>query len=155
MVNYNRTVDKEGFTTATRKRSRMFEHAPCLIRGYDDKVRVRSYFLSRQGKSIKVERKIIGGSVGRKGSRDIFHLAIWSGIKRQFCWLNFKAETWLSRLLKKLENCGDGKVSKWNYRENEDWMLALRKENEYGEFICLHVSHNKEYPTTLILPRIE
>ncbi|KAI3910898.1 hypothetical protein MKW98_022585 [Papaver atlanticum] len=152
MVNYNKTMDKEGFTTTIRRRSRFVERVPKTIRGYEDKDRIQSDLPSRQGKSIKVERKIIGGSMGKKGSRDIIHLAIWSGIRRQFCWLSFRAGLWLFRLLKKEASCGGGKVLDWNFREHEDWMLAMRKKNENGEFICLQVSHNKEYPSTMYFP---
>ncbi|KAI3895565.1 hypothetical protein MKX03_011774 [Papaver bracteatum] len=152
MVNYSRAVDREGFITATRRRTRIPENVSHSTGGYKDFGSGRSKMQSREGKSIKVERKIIGGSMGKKGLRDIIHLAIWSGIKRRFCWLSFKAGTWLSRLLKKEANGGDGKCLNWNYREGDDWMLATRKENENGEFICLQVSHNKEYPSTLYFP---
>ncbi|KAI3856209.1 hypothetical protein MKX03_027791, partial [Papaver bracteatum] len=90
--------------------------------------------------------------MGKKGIRDIIHVAIWSGNKRRFCWLSFKAGIWLARILKLEANGSDGKSLKWDFREDEDWMLAVREENEFGEFIRLQVSHNKAYPETLFFP---
>ncbi|KAI3880013.1 hypothetical protein MKX03_007941 [Papaver bracteatum] len=125
MVNISRTVDKDGFVTKSRRRSRPSECNP-----------------SNEPRGM-VERKIIGASMGKKGRNDVVHVTIWSGNKRRFCWLNFRGGIWLARLLKREANGGDGRLSKWNFRENEDWML---------DFIRLQVSHNKAYPDTLFFP---
>ncbi|KAI3917636.1 hypothetical protein MKW98_021398 [Papaver atlanticum] len=134
MVTLNRAVDKEGFITATRRRTRSSEYVSHPTRGSKDLGGGGAKVQSREGKSIKAERKIIGG------------------FKRRFCWLSFKDGLWLLRILKNEAKGGDGKMIKWNFRENEDWMLAIRKNNENGEFICFQVSHNKEYPSTLHFP---
>ncbi|KAI3882877.1 hypothetical protein MKX03_001761 [Papaver bracteatum] len=139
MVNYNRHVDQDGFITQSRRRIGQRE---CnSVKTYEDNGRMRSDVKVNDRKNIKVERKIIGASMGKKGIRDIIHVAI--------C---FKAGIWLARILKLEANGGDGKSLKWNFREDEDWMLAVREENEFGEFIRLHVYHNKAYPETLFLP---
>ncbi|KAI3864151.1 hypothetical protein MKW98_031743, partial [Papaver atlanticum] len=147
MVNISRTVDKDGFVTQSRRRSRPSECNPS--NSFVGNGSTRSDVKVRDWKNIKVERKIIGASMGKKGRNDVVHVAIWSGNKRRFCWINFRGGIWLARLLKREANGGDGKLSKWNFRENEDWMLAVREENVYGEFIRLQVSHNKAYPDTL------
>ncbi|KAI3857645.1 hypothetical protein MKW98_028909, partial [Papaver atlanticum] len=67
MVNFIRTVDKDGFTTESRRRSRLAEHVPISIRGVEENSKIRSDSRLNQGKSIKVERKVIGGSMGKKG----------------------------------------------------------------------------------------
>ncbi|KAI3837243.1 hypothetical protein MKX03_004128 [Papaver bracteatum] len=150
MVNINRTTDKDGFVSQTRRRSRSSECKS--LRTYQENGRLRPDVTVRNGKNIKVERKVIGASMGRKGKIDVIHVAIWSGNKRRFCWLSFRAGIWLARILKMEANGGDGKLSKWNFREDEDWMLAVREKNGYGEFIRLQVSHNKTYPDTLFFP---
>ncbi|MCL7037134.1 hypothetical protein MKW94_028534 [Papaver nudicaule] len=142
MVTMKRSVDADGFMTQSRRRSRPIEENSKM--SSDEKLRDRN--------NIKVERKIIGASMGKKGWKDVIHLAIWSGARRRFCWLSFKAGIWLVRILKTQANGGDGKLPKWNFREDEDWMFAIREKNEYGEYIRLQVSHNKTYPDTLFFP---
>ncbi|KAI3839011.1 hypothetical protein MKX03_030415 [Papaver bracteatum] len=152
MVNPERTVDEDGFITVARIRSSKFDNESQIAKDGEVSGGRRSEMILGKGKSIRVERKVIGGSMGKGGSRDVLHLAIWSGFRRRFCWLTFRAAVWLSRLLKREANGGDGKLIKWNFREEEDWMCASRQENKNGDFISLLVSHNREYPDTLIFP---
>ncbi|KAI3942443.1 hypothetical protein MKW98_013095, partial [Papaver atlanticum] len=122
MVNFNRSVDQDGFMTQSRRRTGQRE---CnSVKTFEENGRMRSDMKVKDRKNIKVERKIIGASMGKKGNRDIIHVAIWSGNKRRFCWLSFKGGIWLARILKMKANGGDGKSLKWNFREDEDWMLA-------------------------------
>lgn len=88
MVNRNRIVDEEGFMTVARN-----NNGSRIIKDGEVNGGRRLEMLSK-GKSVRVEKKIIGGSMGKKGS-------IWSGIHRRFCWLTFRAGVWLSRMLKK------------------------------------------------------
>ncbi|KAI3913093.1 hypothetical protein MKW98_007109 [Papaver atlanticum] len=151
MVNRNRIFDEEGFMTVARNRLGKSNNGYRNIKDGEISGGRRLEMLSK-GKSVRVERKVIGGSMGKKGSRNVLHLAIWSGIHRRFCWLIFRDGVWLSRLLKREAKGGDGKIIRWNFREEEDWMCATRQENEKGQFIRLLVSHNREYPDTLIFP---
>ncbi|KAI3877997.1 hypothetical protein MKW98_008274, partial [Papaver atlanticum] len=152
MVNLRRTVDEEGFTSVRRRRSRSVTRVCEDRRGYEVGMGRKTDLKSRKGESVKIERKVIGGSMGKKGTGDVLHLAVWSGIKRSFCWLSYKAGLWFSRLLKREANGCNGKLSQWNFRDNEDWIYAAREENKMGQYIRILVSHNKEYPTSLFFP---
>ncbi|KAI3917667.1 hypothetical protein MKW98_021429, partial [Papaver atlanticum] len=66
MVNLRRTVDEEGFTSVRRRRSRSLTRVCEDRRGYEVSMGRKTDLKSRKRESVKIERKVIGGSVGKK-----------------------------------------------------------------------------------------